>query len=70
MSKNGILRKTHFKVSITAKKSEILIHTVILSRYYPSPILNYIYPLVSQLINHCVDYKMAEMDLKTGHGLF
>ena len=42
MSKNVILRKTRCKVSITAKKSEILIHNVILCRYVPSPILNYI----------------------------
>ena len=42
MSQNVILRKTCFKVSITAKKSEILIHNVIRCRYVPSPIWNYI----------------------------
>ena len=42
MSKNVILRKTRFKVSVRAKKSEILIHNVILCRYVSSPILNYI----------------------------
>ena len=71
MSKNVILRKMHFKVSITAKKSEMLIHNVILCRYVRcSQFYHKLYPWVSWLINHCVDYKMAEMDLKTGHGLF
>ena len=38
----SFLEKKHFKVSITAKKSGILIHNVILGRYVPSPILNYV----------------------------
>ena len=38
MSKNVILRKMCFKVSITAKKSEILTHNVTLCRYVLSPI--------------------------------